>query len=495
MANRHIDPLMLSSYIDGELKDRNKNTVEEHLEGCADCRAQLQELQGIGARLPSWQAPVPSWDFDDRVRHRIIASDAEGGRVKMKKPMWVLIPSGVVAGILVLIMVSGVLNRGLQGRLREATVADHFAVVGEQFDPGTHDPQSRGWGGKAAMIDADGTASVDATESYYGQDAVLRAVSLERKKRSLDLEKIKYAGKMNGKDSYRHTRDRSGRMSRTEALQLGGGVVRESVAQFGTPQQSWGDDKDAFFGDEKAGEAPGGSVIIIAPTLIATGEGEQIIRTANVAIEVENGQDAYTLLSEVCAEAGGYLAASTLNADEDGRIAGYVTMRIPQAKFLEVLDKVRTLGDVKQFVTDSRDVARVHRNLKERLDAAMVVYKKMLKALQNRKNTVEDALRTESELTPVLGRIQGLKDQLEALENAVSYTTITVAFGEPEVSERLVAASGKHIQRAMMAAKIGFIKSFAKALPNLGGILVTILIVFGAGLFIAHLISKKTKVE
>lgn len=459
MANRHIDPILLSSYIDGELQDKQKREIEQHLSGCADCRAQLEELKAVSVPLKAWQVPEPSWDFDNRVRHKIVVSDLERGRVKMRKPLWVIIPSGAVAGLLVLVMVSSLVRRGLEGRVREATVGDKFAELEKTFNGDLQ------------------------YEPYYDEGS-------------------------------NFTTTRNAKMS--EQLQIGGGVVRDisqytqrtgnqvfvnyedqlsrlEMANNGAPvatpvSESWEDGK-------ALAEAPTGSVIVIAPYLPATSESEKIIRTANIRIEVEDGQAVYGKLTALCQEEGGYLSGSQLSADEDGRISGHVTMRVPQAKFLETLEKVRGLGSVKVFMTNSQDVSRDYRNLKERLDAAKVVYDKMLKALQDRKNTVEEAIRTESELTPVLGRIQWLKDQIDVLENAVSYTTITVAFNEPEVSERLVAASGQHIRRALMASKISFIKSFAKALPHLVGFILMVLVVLGVGIGIVRLVTRKNKTE
>jgi polyhydroxyalkanoate synthesis regulator phasin len=233
-----------------------------------------------------------------------------------------------------------------------------------------------------------------------------------------------------------------------------------------------------------------GSVIVIQPSLLATGEGEKIIRTAEVRLEVEDGKEAYKGLLAICQGAGGYLASSRLNRDTDDRSAGYVTMRIPKAKFTEVLDRLRDFGHIRNITTNSQDVSQEYKNLKEQLDAEMVVYNKILEALKKKQNTIPEAIRRESELTPVLQRVEALKNQLEALDNSVSYTTITVYFSEPQVSLKTLQQSGHFIRESLIVASLNAVKSLAKILPAAVAFVFGLLIVFVIGIVLKAWITK-----
>jgi hypothetical protein len=180
---------------------------------------------------------------------------------------------------------------------------------------------------------------------------------------------------------------------------------------------------------------------------------------------VEDGKETYKKASLICQEFGGYLAESRFYRDDEGREAGTIVMRIPKDKFLAALDKINTLGKVQDIATDSQDVSQQYANLKSRLDAAMVVYNKMLEALQKRQTSIDEAARLESELTPVLQRIEQLKNQIDYLNNAISFTTITLTFYEPVVSAKVLKESRRYISQSILSAVIEGTKFLAKALP------------------------------
>jgi hypothetical protein len=236
-----------------------------------------------------------------------------------------------------------------------------------------------------------------------------------------------------------------------------------------------------------------GPVIVIQPVLPATGEGEKIIRTAQARLEVQDGKDAYQKLGGICQAAGGYVASSNLARDNDGRISGHISMRVPQGRFTEVLDTLRDFGQVKNITTNSVDVSQEYKNLKTRLDATMVVYNKMLEALKQRKNTIDQAAQLESELTPVLSRVEALKTRLEALDNQVSYTTITVYFFEPRVSLKLLTQGGQAIQESAITALFNLIKFLAMILPTVIAWVVAGLLLVGLGLTVKGWIIRMKK--
>lgn len=59
----------LNAYLDGELNERSRAQVEEHLQVCADCRDELEGLRSLSERLQA--APLPEFttplDFKNQV--------------------------------------------------------------------------------------------------------------------------------------------------------------------------------------------------------------------------------------------------------------------------------------------------------------------------------------------------------------------------------------------------------------------------------------------
>src|SRR5262245_60905372 len=54
----------LDAYLDGELKEKQRQRVEEHIAECATCKAELDTLQGLLALLQ--QVPVPDLPSPER---------------------------------------------------------------------------------------------------------------------------------------------------------------------------------------------------------------------------------------------------------------------------------------------------------------------------------------------------------------------------------------------------------------------------------------------
>ncbi len=414
----------LSSYLDNQLAEDKKLQIEKHLAQCSLCSRELSRLKALSERLKAWQAPSLDLSFDNAVKNKIVLEELEKGEVKMKKKtLAILIPSGALAGILVIAFL-GALTRGNVGRIYQSTDG-----IGSQY--------------AEQLAQKTGVVRAQRAESGYkgGYD------------RDLTF------GETFGNSSVR-TGSNTSRVSRGGVQEKGGTFVGEGVDYAGSDQMQ----APAYSLEEypTGGEGP---IIVVQPTLPATGEGEKIIRTAQVKLEVEDGKGTYKNASLICQEFGGYLAESRFYKDAEGRESGTIVMRIPKDKFLSALDKLSALGKVKNIATDSQDVSQQYANLKSRLDAAMVVYNKMLEALKKKQVTIDEAARLESELTPIMQRIEGLKNQIEYLNNAVSFTTITVTFYEPAVSTKVFKESRRYIEQGALAAVINGMKFLAKAIP------------------------------
>lgn len=102
----------LSSYFDNQLSQEEKQRVEEHLKECRLCAQEFSHLKALSEKLKDWQAPDLGPFFEQAVKERISTQGKERGGVKMKKrTLTVLVPSGVLVGILTFV-VAGALIRG-----------------------------------------------------------------------------------------------------------------------------------------------------------------------------------------------------------------------------------------------------------------------------------------------------------------------------------------------------------------------------------------------
>ncbi|MFH1074796.1 MAG: von Willebrand factor type A domain-containing protein, partial [Candidatus Firestonebacteria bacterium] len=139
MFNRHVIK-ELSSYIDNQLSERKKAKLEKHLVRCERCRLELLQLRTLSEKMRTWQVPGLSSDFENKVRNKLVLEELERGEVKMKrKPVWILVPSTVIAAVLMFLVVGKVyLKRGMQGTLRTAVdqIGDEkISSLKSRYDP------------------------------------------------------------------------------------------------------------------------------------------------------------------------------------------------------------------------------------------------------------------------------------------------------------------------------------------------------------------------
>ncbi|TBR18752.1 DUF4349 domain-containing protein, partial [bacterium] len=363
MFNRHVIKY-LSAYLDNELKPVHKQRVEEHLKVCAFCQKELGVLKALSLNLKTWQESGLNPVFESSVKEEIVRREVEGG-VKMKKKTWfIMVPSGVLAGILVVAFLGVYSHRGMEGKITESSDS-----IGQQYEP------------------------------YYVNSLY-------------ESTKPEYLrGGQRVSQGYYEAMPLKGAELRNASSALTADFSMDSNKQYLSLAAS----PSPAVSSIKAPVEGQGTVIVIQPVLPATGEGDKIIRTGEIRIEVEDGKATYSRISVVCQELGGYLAESKFYKDYQGRESGRITMRIPKDKFTLALDKVSALGKVENIDTKSFDVGQEYVNLKSRLDAAMVVYNKMLDALQKKQVTIPEAMRLESELTPVTRQIEDLKNKIEYL--------------------------------------------------------------------------------
>jgi hypothetical protein len=461
----------LSGYLDGQLSDSQKRRVRKHLQSCARCSDELKRLQALSEKLKAWHAPDLDAGFDTSVRNEIVRRELENREVKMKKSnLFILIPSSVLAGLLMCAFLGQTyFHRGLQGRYR--TSSDD---LGERLDAGKYSPY---YAKRQNNVPASLSSRPSVTKGFLGEG---------RKK---ELAKVVSDGKNYYPQSAADEKARVGR----ESLEYDQKQVYADASLSSEGGGAGSYQRPAEGKRLAETSADNSSVIVIQPALPATGEGDKIIRAGTIKLEVENGKEAYKTASGICQELGGYMSSSNFYKDSEGRESGTITMRIPREKFTAALDRLSALGKVENIDTDSQDVSQQYANLKSELDAAMVIYSKMLEALQKKQVTIPDAIRIESELTPVLKRVQNYKNQLEALNNAISYTTVTVVFHESKISVKTLQESKKLIQESMLSAKIKSVKIIAQAIPNMVGFVFLFVIIVTIAFLIKYLIVNLFK--
>ncbi len=155
----------------------------------------------------------------------------------------------------------------------------------------------------------------------------------------------------------------------------------------------------------------------------------RVIRTGQVAVEVEKFDDTARRLLAIAEGAGGFVADSSY-VDDVNSPRGTFILRVPAARFSEVVREVEKLGTVQRRQISGQDVteefidleARV-RNL-ERQEARLLTF-------MERATKIPDLMAIEQEVGRVRGEIERMTGRLRFLANRVDLATV-----QAEVSQK-----------------------------------------------------------
>ncbi len=132
---KHINERTLSKYFDGELDVVESATIEEHLEGCPQCREAYEQLVALFEKLNALPAAEPSPYFASRVKRA--AAEKRTASLTTR----VLIPVTAAAATLASLIIGGYLGQSIysqwvgNGANGENGYVDYFDVSPMQDYP------------------------------------------------------------------------------------------------------------------------------------------------------------------------------------------------------------------------------------------------------------------------------------------------------------------------------------------------------------------------
>ncbi|MCL5024518.1 MAG: zf-HC2 domain-containing protein [Nitrospirae bacterium] len=127
---------LISPYIDNELSEVGKKELEDHIEVCGKCRAELEEMRSLRDLFVNTEKFEAPFGFHAKVMANV--KTAKTGRL-----FWVPLPVRFAEAVIVLVLiVAGVMSgtllaKGLMpGQARDAVAFLHLEVF-ESAPPGT----------------------------------------------------------------------------------------------------------------------------------------------------------------------------------------------------------------------------------------------------------------------------------------------------------------------------------------------------------------------
>ncbi|MCA1588012.1 MAG: DUF4349 domain-containing protein [Chloroflexi bacterium] len=197
----------------------------------------------------------------------------------------------------------------------------------------------------------------------------------------------------------------------------GGGADLDSGPGRGVVDEEALDEARAGDGEVATGGGPE------APEPNALPAEQRIIKTGEMAIEVERVASALARVRALAVDLGGYVGDSQAGTLDQ---SATVTLRIPASRFGDALIELRELdGEVISEATREQDVTRQIVDLEARianLEASEASYRILLE----RADRIDDVLAVQSRLDEVRGQIEQHKAQLENLTGQADLSTLTV---------------------------------------------------------------------
>lgn len=168
-----------------------------------------------------------------------------------------------------------------------------------------------------------------------------------------------------------------------------------------------------------------------APAVQAPVIQQQIIRTAELRVEVHDARKAAQAADSIATRYGATIGDTRVSQETDDRRVAQLTIRVPAEHMGEVLVALRKLGDVKEETTSAQDVTREYTDLTTRLAVKEQEVGRLRAMLDARTAKLADVLEVERELTRAVTELEQMKGEQRYYDSQIARSTITVTFIEP----------------------------------------------------------------
>lgn len=414
MVKHEVEAEELQAYLDGELTPARQGEIEQHLRGCADCAAVLEDLKRVSAALQQWQVePAPA---------SLRPPPVESEKAKhLRWWRWQTAAGLAAAAAVVLVVVSISVPNLLRSRVSvdEARRAQQTATATREAQPVAPPPPESP---RAEIQNVPATppkaeayrvkpAAPEVAEEAPVEVPGKAVAQVEGEADAFALEKKEAAGETQGALA-----DRT--LARVQP-QAG----RESAS--GT------------LGALQAAPSPDAQVVGgAAPAIASKSRAERsevlqlIAYNVSMTVEVKEFSPAKKKMESIVAEAGGYIAQARSAETPNRPQRADLTLRVPVEQLNAVLDELRGLGRVVNEQISSEEVTDQVVDLEARLRNARATEQRLIQVLNERTGKVRDILEVEREIGRTRQQIERMDAQRQNLLQRAQMATIQVALVE-----------------------------------------------------------------
>ena len=169
-----------------------------------------------------------------------------------------------------------------------------------------------------------------------------------------------------------------------------------------------------------------------------------VIRTAQLAVEVGDMEQALAQARSIASRGGGFVSASNTHVEkvnDQDRMVADLTLQVRSDAADGALSDLRALGRVTSETSGSQDVTDEYVDLNSNLRNLQASESAILK-LMDRATQIQDVLSLQRELTNVRGQIERIQGRKTYLERRTDMATITLSLRLPPAQDSKPIAGG-----------------------------------------------------
>lgn len=192
-----------------------------------------------------------------------------------------------------------------------------------------------------------------------------------------------------------------------------------------------------------------------------------IIRAGTASVEVDSLEPALGALRLAATRAGGYVANTMLTGGREQLRQATIELKIPAARFDDLLADLRPLGRLETVHVTAQDVGEEFVDLTARAANARRLEERLIDLLGTRTGKLQDVLTVERELARVREEIERYEGRLRWLQSRSALSSLSVTVHEPLPIVGDYPGSGV-LARAFEQAWRNFVALLAGVIASLG---------------------------
>ena len=209
-----------------------------------------------------------------------------------------------------------------------------------------------------------------------------------------------------------------------------------------------------------------------------------VIRTATASVEVDSLEPAIAEVKDLARRLGGYVANSGIEAGRNRLRQAALEVKIPAARFDDVLTGLQPIGKLETVNVSAQDVGEEFVDVTARMENSRRLERRLIDLLATRTGKLKDVLEVEQSLARVREEIERYEGRMRYLRAHAAMSTVRITVHEPVP---VVGTAGQSVMgAAFRQAWRNFVVLASLLVQSLG-----IVIPLGVIAFVAWISAKR----